>query len=194
MVLNVSIEKSTVVVVEGIDDRILLNYLCDKWDLSNVQFVSINQTPNFDNILAVINMPGFHQIVKAFGIIRDADDQFQSAKQSVEDILHRLDLNIKTGHFIFPDNNNPGRLETLLMQASLVDADRMNCVDHFMTCLARKSINISDHRMDKAKVYTYLSAFDEPGKRIGEAACAGYWNHSNEVFNNLRIFLFSLAN
>ena len=192
-ILNVIIQKPVVVAVEGIDDRLLLDYLCHNWVLSNIQFISLSETPSFDNVSAIINMPGFHQTVKAFGIIRDADERYQSAKDSVEDILRRLALPIKTSYFIFPDNKNNGMLETLLMQVSSTDVDRTQCVDGFITCLTNKSIRIPNHRKDKAKIYAYLSAFDEPGKRIGEAASGGYWDHTNKVFNNLKQFLSDLA-
>ena len=190
---NVSIQKPVVIAVEGIDDRFLLDYLCNSWNLNDIQFISLNETPSFDNVSAILNMPGFHQMVKVFGIIRDADERYQSAKDSVADILSRLKLGIKTAYFIFPDNKNNGMLETLLMQVSSTDVNRTKCVDAFITCLTSQSISIPNHKKDKAKVYAYLSAFDEPGKRIGEAASAGYWNHANKVFNNLKQFFNDLV-
>jgi hypothetical protein len=191
---KVSVEKPVIIAVEGIDDRKLLEHLCHHWNLNDIQFISLDTKPSTDNVSAVINMPGFRQTVKAFGIIRDADNCYQPAKNSVEDILQKLGNNIRTGYFIFPDNSNSGILETLLMlQVSSADPNRARCVDAFMACLVSQSVNISDHKKDKAKVYAYLSAFDDPGKRIGEAASAGYWNHDSVAFNNLKQFLSDLS-
>ena len=190
--LNVSIEKPVVVVVEGIDDRHLFDHLCDKWDMHDIQFISLNTEPGYDNVSAVVKLAGFDEKVRAFGITRDADDNFQSAKDSIENLLRRLSLNIKTDFFIFPDNTNTGMLETLLMQASSTDTNRSDCISAFIRCLESKTIVIPNNRKDKAKIYAYLSAFYEPGKRIGEAAHAGYWDDNSLIFNQVKRFFQNL--
>lgn|SRR3989338_1737948 len=191
--LNVSIEKSVVVVVEGIDDRIVFEFFCQKWNINNIQFVSLNTKADFDSVSAVVRLPGFDETVRTFAILRDADNNFGSAKQSVEDILRRLSLRIKTDFFILPDNRNTGMLETLLMGSISGDASRVGCIDAFIECLHNKSVDIPEHRKDKAKTYAFLSAFDEPGKRIGEATQAGYWNSDNKIFNPLKEFFKKLV-
>ena len=65
-------------------------------------------------------------------------------------------------------------------------------VSSFMSCLDSKDVSIPEHRKDKAKTYAFLSANNEPGKRINEAAQAGFWNHNHHSLNALKTFLEGL--
>ena len=45
------------------------------------------------------------------------------------------------------------------------------------------------NNLSKARVQAFLSSRIEPGKRLGEAAEAGYWPFNNPVFNPIKDFL-----
>lgn len=191
--LNKPIQKPTLVVVEGKDDAGVLAKFCKEWGLNDIQFYGVNGKPNNDNVSAVIKQPGFIDNVTCFAVIRDADDNFDNAKRSVEGILSRSGLSIKTGYFILPNNQDNGMLETLLMKiVERNDSQKNDCINLFLDCLSSKGVDIPEHRKDKAKAYAFLSANNEPGKRISEAAQAGFWDHNIDLLESLKKFFEDL--
>ena len=188
-----AISKPILVVVEGKDDAGVLAKFCKEWAFNDIQFFGVNGKPNNDNVSAVIQQAGFVDNVKCFAIVRDADDSFDDAKRSAENILSSLSLSIKTSFFISPNNRDNGMLETLLMRiVEQNNCDKNQCINSFMGCLATKGVIIPDHKKDKAKTYAFLSANDDPGKRINEAAQAGYWDHNNASLKPIKDFFETL--
>ena len=61
------------------------------------------------------------------------------------------------------------------------------CVNQYFECLHNKNIDTS--RKAKAKIYAFLASKPEPGKRIGEAAQAGYFNFDTEAYQPFKEFL-----
>ena len=191
---NQTISKPILVVVEGKDDAGVLAKFCKEWGFNDIQFYGVNGKPNNDNVSAVINQSGFADNVRCFAIVRDADDSFDNAKRSVESILSALSLTVKTGFFILPSHRENGMLETLLMRVvAQNNTDKNQCINSFMDCLATKRVTIPDHKKDKAKTYAFLSANDDPGKRINEAAQAGFWDHNNDSLKPLKDFFQGLC-
>ncbi len=192
---NKSISKPVRVVVEGKDDAGVLAKFCKEWGFHDIQFYGVNGKPNNDNVSAVIKQSGFSDNVACFAIMRDADDSFDSAKRSVENIIFRLELGIKTDFFILPNNRENGMLETLLMRVvEQNNPEKNQCINFFLECLSTKRVVIPEHKKDKAKTYAFLSANDDPGKRIQEAAQAGFWDHNNGSLAPLKSFFERLNN
>ncbi|KJJ85813.1 hypothetical protein OMAG_000316 [Candidatus Omnitrophus magneticus] len=190
-----SIEKPILVAVEGKDDARFLKYLCKKWGFYNIQFRYIGCQPNDSNISAITKEPGFIDKVNCFVIIRDADTDFFSAEESTKEIFLKLGLAIKTASFIFPDNKSNGMLETLLTRVvEQNEPDKNECINRFINCLMAKGINIPSKEIDKAKIYAYLSANEEPGKRIGDAAeQLNLWDTESDVLKPVKNFFEKLC-
>ena len=139
---NISIKKPVIVVVEGLDDQWVLEYFCEKWGFDQIQFIPVKGKLQKSNVDSIILQPNFKNIVKSFGLIRDADDDYENAKKSIQGIFSSLKLEQNTGFFIFPNNEKKGLLETLFIQACAIqDNERYECINNFIECLSKKTLN-----------------------------------------------------
>jgi hypothetical protein len=132
-------------------------------------------------------------------IARDANSDPGAALQSIRDALRSSGLpvpertlipsgdTLKVVIAILPNENTPGMLEDLCLQAVMHDP-AMFCVDRYFQCLQQREI-ILPSKMSKAKVQVFLGSRPEAGKRLGVAAQAGYWPFDAEAFEQLRTFL-----
>ena len=129
---------------------------------------------------------------------------FQSAFQSVQDSLHRADLPfpttpltyaegvfentpIRSAVYIMPDNNSPGDLETLCLDA-VRNAPAMPCVDRYFECL--QSIDHVPRQESKARLRAFLASHQrDPTLRSGEAIAAGVIPWNSPAFNGVHQFL-----
>lgn len=145
--------------------------------------------------------PGY-QGLESLGIFRDADQNAQSAFQSVEYYLKATQLGSpsqsrqfanekpRVGVFILPDGVNPGMLEDVCL-AAVQSSVEMTCVDQYFQCLATTTQKQPRH-LSKARVHAWLSSQIEPDKRLAEAAEAGYWPWESQAFGLIKQFLSAL--
>jgi hypothetical protein len=94
------------------------------------------------------------------------------------------------GVYIMPDGNSDGMLETLCMWSVRTNRE-WPCVEAFLACL--QSLGIQSRNGAKASAQCWLASKPDPGKRVGEAAQAGYWPWSAESFSPLWQFLRVLS-
>lgn len=203
---SITIKRENILVVEGTDDEGIFLCLAKHLSiLSSLQVISIGGKIDYPGLRAVVSVPNFRSTVKALGIVRDADDDPNAAFQSIKDTLNRLRLpsptiygdfpkdgRLRTGILILPDKDKKGTIEDILINVSeKQDAKRKDCINGFVECLVSKEIKLL--KINRTKIYTYLSTFDEPGKRIREAARAGYWNWEDNGFSIMRDFLKKLT-
>jgi len=98
--------------------------------------------------------------------------------------------------FILPDNQNPGMLETLCMEAvanSQQLAGANTCVERFFECLKNGGVQLpDDQRLAKHKAQAYLATREKVQLYPGLAAYDGYWPWDSPVFGPLKRFLESL--
>ena len=125
-------------------------------------------------------------------IIFDAD---QSKKESYEQInqeLEKLGLEIQ-GQFYFPNNADPGNLETLLRSAINPDCQGvLDCIDQYGHCLREKPVPGLRAFDEKSKVYIYVDSFEAGGS--GKEDGRDYteprlWNLNSENLQPLYDFL-----
>jgi len=190
----IEIEQETQLLVEGRDTEVFINALLQHLSLTGVQihnFGGVEQLPRF--LKTFIALPGFRQIVRSLGIIRDAEKGAGSARQSVHDILRSANLPLpdqkgtpRTSFYIFPDNKNPGMLETLCL-TSVQDDPAITCIERYMECLEKQQLLISNP--EKAKVQAFLASRPKFVAHLGEAANKGYWQWENAAFAELKQFL-----
>lgn len=143
--------------------------------------------------------------LKVIGIVRDADENSQSAFQSICDVLKKLKLPVPTGIsnlegqdpavcvLIIPPDR-PGSLETICWE-SINDDKIKNCIEEYIRCINYKC-SLSKNKLDKLRSNIFVCSKEpsEPNLRFGEAAEKGYFNFNAEKFEIIRRFLSNLFN
>ncbi|MGC9259619.1 MAG: DUF3226 domain-containing protein [Phycisphaerae bacterium] len=196
---KVKITQTKLLLVEGKDEELFFSAALEKHThVDDIQVLPIAGKTRLRENLASLkrdaNFPG----VTSLAVIRDADDSFASAFQSVRDSLmhHKLPVPrehgqfttgvLRVGVFIMPDGKNNGMLETLCMR-SVKGRAQTACVESYLDCLKQNGAYPAP--VDKARAHAWLAGQDDPEKRVGEAAQAGYWPFADSAFDNLWNFI-----
>ena len=196
------IERPKQLLVEGNDQRNFFEALIRHLSLSDIQLQDYGGGDELRVFLpAFVKAPSFDSIT-SLGIVRDAEESAQSAFQSVQGSLGKVNLPVPANAekrqsgkpdisvLILPDNNSTGMLESLLcrtFKGSEVD----RCIDDFFTC-AKSSPNTSITNPDKARAFAFLTTKPNPHHSVGIAAHQGVWNLNHEAFDGVRDFLQAL--
>ena len=194
------ITKPAVFLVEGMDEICFFCALLEHLGFEDkAQVVSYNGKSQLkDKLGALLRQTAFINNVASIGITQDADQNHAGAFQSVCDVLqyHRLsvptqNLQKVTGKpdvtvLIIPPTQS-GMMEDLCLQ-SISGSKELSCVDSYLNCLAVAGSPLPSN-VTKAKVHSYLAGRTEPGKRLGEAALANYWNLDHVAFQDIRNFM-----
>ena len=202
----IHLERPSLLLVEGTDDYWFFRRIIERRKSDGIQIIEFGGKDTLGEFLTNILVPRVRatDIVRIIGIVRDADDFYDRAYQSVGDSLKRAglpvpqgpltyangildDATIRTAAYIMPDNSSPGDLETLCLQA-VRDAPAIPCVDGYFDCL--ESIGHVPLQESKARLQAFLAANpDNPTLRIGEAIAAGVIPWEGPAFNDVRKFL-----
>ena len=197
------ITKTHLLVVEGDDDSrflaAMLRQLGRNTEFDIRRYEGVGNLGEYLRTLTVT--PGFLQ-VNSLGIIRDADQNAQSAFQSVCSGLRNRSLSVpqrpielagekpRVGVFVWPDCVQPGTLETLCL-LSVADDPAIACVDGFFSCVEDQTGTLPKS-IPKARLHTFLASRERPGLRLGEAAEKGIWPWDHPAFDPLKGFLQAL--
>lgn len=194
----IQIEKPKILIVEGRDDELFFSSLLNSTSVGDVQVMPIGgKTQLTKNLKALQNAPNFDRI-ESMGIIRDGDSDPQGAFQSVCNSLTTVNLhapstlgvsqgsNPRTAVFVLPDGATPGMLEDLCIE-SISSTPIMECIDKYFDCIEKMGLPFPSN-MSKAKAHTFLAAQQQTGKRLGEAAAAGYWPFHHPAYNPIKEF------
>jgi hypothetical protein len=155
-------------------------------------FGSVNNLRNALRALAISS--GFRTQVKSLGVVRDAESDAKTARQSVDDALAAAELaqGVETSVFILPDNNRPGMIETLCLD-SVRDEPVFACVEDFFECAKNHGIDPSSSpQAPKSYAQAFLALQDKIEPYPGRAAYHGYWPWDSPVFDELKEFLRAL--
>lgn len=209
--------------------------LCEGRDAENFLIAYLNSTalsgqPIFANDIQVMDfggnedLPKFLKAVQTYNgydrvlsllVIRDAERDAESAKQSIQSAFQGADLpvpeypyqwtteqqkngSLKTGFLLFPtcDNNTAeGTLEDLCLQilSEKRHEDILTEIERFMSSLHEKHGREFPHEF-KTKLHTYFSVTDDyVSLKIGEAANAGAFNWNSPKLEPLKNFLLELT-
>ena len=196
-----NVESPIQLLVEGNDQKNFFKAFVQHMSLSNVQIQNFGGVRELREFLAAFaNEPGFDDVVKRLGIVRDAETDAEGAFNSVQGSLENAELptpkrpeGLTAGHpevsvLILPGQGRAGMLETLVCQsfaASPVDP----CIDDFFDCVGHMKLR----NPDKARAYAFLSASSEPRHSVGVAALKGEWDLRHSSFDDVRGFLQKLA-
>jgi hypothetical protein len=188
--------------VEGRDTEVFFLALIRTLSLGDIQLQNFGGKDELADFLsALVASPGFKTKVNSLGVVRDADNDALSAFRSVCSGLRKskltvpkepaviFDGNPRVGVFILPNAESRGMLETICLD-SVSNDPAMVCISEYFRCL--EDVGLVPSNIDKAKVQAFLASRQKPGLRLGQAASKGYWQFSNQIFDNLKRFLISL--
>jgi hypothetical protein len=201
--LGNKIQSPNLLIVEGREDELFFGALANRLELQNIQVLPLGgKTQLRSRLKALAAAPGF-AAVTSLGLVRDANGDPTAAFQSVRDALIAAKLSapkrpvVSAGRsprvavMILPGEDEPGMLEDLCLRA-VGQEPSMLCVEQFFQCLQQQRLPLP-HHISKAKVHTYLASKQETGKRLGEAAAAGYWPWDDRAFGQVKNFLRKIA-
>jgi hypothetical protein len=196
---NVEILKENLVLVEGHDEELFFDALLRHMGINSIQVLPIAGKDNLrPNLKMLVVSPRFSEIV-SLGIVRDANNNPEGAFQSVCGALEIVNLPVPevpllpTGRspqvtvMILPDGNTPGMLEDVCLRTVGGDP-AMFCVEEFFRCLQERNVSMPRNN-SKARVQVFLGSRLEAGKRLGEAAQAGYWPWDHTAVEQIKNFL-----
>ncbi len=197
--MSIEILQPNILMVEGTEEEFFFGALIGKLGLQKIQVMGIAGKTNFrPRLKAFTSSPGFSQVT-SIGIVRDANSDPKAAFQSIHDALQNADLpvpehplvsvgpNPRIVVMILPEVNTPGMLEDLCLKAVIPDP-AMICVDQYFQCLQQQNLSLP-RNTSKAKIQAFLASRLEAGKRLGEAAQAGYWPWNDKAFDQVKNFL-----
>ena len=192
--------ESRLLVVEGPADEMLFQYLIRHLRLAGIQIHNIGGVTNLEQeLLSLTQTPGFHDEVKSLGIVRDADDDSESAFDSVRVALEQCGLPAPaepleaSGNdpsvtvLIVPHGESSGALDDVCL-ASVADDPVMQCVEDYIDCML-DAVDAQPNNLSKSRLQAFLSSRREPGMLLGAAARANYWNFDHPSFNPIKELL-----
>lgn len=199
----VGIDAPKQLLVEGRDEQEFFRELLKFLEIEDIQIHSYGGKDNLGNFINnFVDVVGFES-VDSIGVVQDADENAQSALQSVKGRLQNANLpvpatflhpageSIRVRIFVMPDNQSNGALENLCLSA--LDGDTaMVCVNDFMDCLKSNCVSPPENRLAKARLNCFLASREEPDTRLGIAAAKGYLPWSHPAFSDLAQFLKNL--
>jgi hypothetical protein len=215
--MTLKISKQRLLIVEGRDEEQFFDAAMNYLGIASVQILGIGgKTRLTSNLKALIRDPAFSS-VKTLAVVRDADqfnettvvDAQQTQRTAAQAAFLSVCTSLEIAHlrtppmhgcfsdsapqvgvYIMPDGNSDGMLETLCMWSVRTNRE-WPCVEAFLACL--KSLGMQSRNVAKASAQCWLASKPDPGKRVGEAAQAGYWPWGAECFSPLWQFLRVLS-
>ncbi len=194
------ISRSKLLLVEGKDEVSVFERLIDQLCINDIQTIDVGGKDQFQRRFpALMVRPGFTQ-VEQIGLIRDADDSFADAFDSLCGVLMAAGYPTPSanglfssgkpaiGVFVLPNNQTNGVLEDLLVD-SVDQTDAFNCVDSFSDCISE--LENRPKNLSKSKAQAYLAAMPDECRSVGVAAQKGYWNFDASCFEPLKSFLLN---
>ena len=148
-------------------------------------------------------MPGYDHPVRGLAIVLDAETDAAATFQGVRDALIAANLptpetaggiapgTLRLGVFLVPDNQSPGKIETLCLN-SVQNDPAWPCLDIFFNCIRDRGGHWPEN-MDKARAQAFLATRPKPALPVGLAALEGYWDFTSAAFAPLTAFLRQVA-
>ncbi len=192
------LSKPVLLVGEGKEEVRFFSALLKHVGQDSVQVEDYGGKPGLGRYLKAQLVRSGFGCVERILITQDADDNPKGCFDSVCRSITACGLNPPANHaaisdgssaigvFIMPNGTGEGMLEDLCL-ASVDDDDVMKCVDQFIQCA--QDCGQEPRPQAKARVQAWLATREAPGKRLGEAAEAGYWPWGHDAFGALVQFL-----
>ena len=204
--MSLRIYADRLLLVEGRDEENLFNALMARsiGADTGIQVIAAGGVNKFPPNLGAIRIAArARPTLRSIGVVRDADNDAESAFESVCHHIHNAEYIPPAAHgefsiarpsigvFIVPDGSEPGAVETLCRR-SVEGTDAARCVDEYMQCLQDHD-SMHSRNADRSFAHAYLAAMRDPLARVGEGAQSGVWNFESPAFAALTQFLRDLA-
>jgi hypothetical protein len=198
------IESRKILAVEGKDEYEFFDALFKHMNIVDVRIEEVGGKDQFkDKLPALVRSSGFSVNVEKFAVVRDADQNANSAFRSIRNILKKEGLeppndknqfsrkNPNVGIYIMPGNSSKGMLEDLCL-STVQNTPAIACVDIFVEC-CKENLNEPPLNPSKAKVQAYLAAMPKVVNRLGIGAQRGYWNFNCQELDQVKLFLLHFS-
>ena len=199
----IEILKENLLLVEGRDEELFFEALLRHMGINSIQVLPIAGKDNLrPNLKMLVLSPRFSEVV-SLGIVRDANSNPRGAFQSVCGALEIVNLSVpvfpllpagqdpQVTVMILPDGDTPGMLEDVCLK-TVGEDPAMFCIEEFFKCLQERNVSMPRNN-SKAKVQVFLGSRLEAGKRLGEAAQAGYWPWNHIAVEQIKNFLMRFS-
>ena len=138
------------IIVEGVTDKALIeNILSDKTENTDFKFLGLKGIESVKTAIQKLNAHDLSQN-KYFAIV-DADASFKSRNTE----MTKLTQDNSVDFYIFPNHQDNGDLEALLLSHIPKDNPIVKCFDDYKLCV--QNIYPSKDIDNKAKLYTYTT-------------------------------------
>ena len=197
--MPITISKNKLLLVEGRNDKLFLESLIRHININDIQIVSYEGKDNLKNTLKTLKTDANFRKVSTIGIIRDADNDFNSAFDSVKTALSNSNLTIpqtplyKTGSnpsisiYIMPNNQDAGDLEKLIIDTLQQDPILL-CVSNYFDCVS-KITGTTHPKLHKASIQVYLAKEDEGYVSMDTACQKGVWHLESPALDSIKTYL-----
>lgn len=201
------LEKNRVLLVEGQDDERFFIELLKHLDIPDVQVWDCGSKDNIANVIMRVSKDALLPDLKTLIVTRDADENPDSAFESVCGALVRngfvapssknsFSAGIpKVGVFLLAGSSSIGMLEDLCLE-TVQNHPAMACVQKFCECVTVLDEKPKNRAKSEAQSFlamqSFLAAMPRFVRHVGEAAQKGYWNFEAETLRELREFLLHL--
>lgn len=192
--------QSKIIGVEGNDELNFFTALFKHLNIDGVQLIDFGGKDNFSNrIKQIVKLDNFDNVTH-FGLIRDADTNYEGALRSIIQSLEKAKLPIpeknesfslkakpKVGIFIMPGKNKTGMLESLCIE-TIQNNPEYECINNFIDCLNEKPKTI-----EKAIIQIYLASKTPIVNSLGLGAIKGHIDFDNKQMVDLRNFILEFV-
>jgi hypothetical protein len=205
------LQKRKLILVEGKDDLYFLNFFLKYLDLTDIEVRTIGGIFEKNDFVSFIKAHKGIMELQGLGLVLDADEdtaneRYIRIRSQLEDInrdppREKLRFNcpetrgdfpsdpIRTGIYLFPDNEAKGRLEDLFLNC-VSGKQGMRCVDPFINCV--ETLEEIPNNLAKSRVLAFLATQKETVRGIGGAAQKGICNYEASALTSLREFIRKL--
>ncbi|MFP6304848.1 DUF3226 domain-containing protein [Helicobacter pylori] len=150
-------DKEILIFVEGPSDKVFLEvylYFLEDLPIKNFKVQNIKGKDNLSKRLLEIE-----KYDKTL-IIFDADKDYESNKKEILKVVSKTKQTISEEQiFLFPNNQDDGDLETLLLEIAKHD-EFLKCFEGYLECIKSKEHYKPIRNIRKNMLYTYLEVFE----------------------------------
>ena len=176
--------NSLVLLVEGLDDKYVIEALCKRVGLEPEPHVERKQ--GVDALLRSLDTEANAPGVLAMGVVVDADDSVESRWQAVADRLRRANIELpaapqqsgtiisgepRVGVWLMPNNQSQGELEDFVLEMIPTADPVWPRARSYIDGIPESHRKFAAGKILRARVHAWLAAREEP-RQMGQAVRA----------------------
>lgn len=199
-----SVSSSRVLLVEGADDRWVVERLLERLD--QPRSFDILQANGVDELIDRIGSEVLAQGREVFGVVVDSDNDIESRWQAIRREFKGVDIELpvdrrtrgvimpsipRVGVWLMPNNVSNGQLEDFVQSMIPYDDQVWPLADSFVDSIPLKLREFSPNKTVRAKLYAWLATRKNPGP-MSRAIQARYLDIHTELAQCFLSFLAEL--